>query len=84
MIIFLRFSSSKNMNIYIKFLNYYCLFYCLLRFCSTSWVEDVTVAQRGKEIRPNIIKLIKHESLARSYRPTNKSYETLVEHYSDK
>ena len=43
------------------------------------------MAERGKEIWPNIVKLIKHyESLAQSYRPKNKSYETLVEHYSDK
>ena len=69
------------MNIYI----YIYIFYCLLRFCSTRWLEDVTVAECGKGILPNIVKLIKHyESSAQSYHPKNKSYETLVEHYSDK
>ena len=54
-------------------------------FCATRWVESEVVAERGMEIWPNIVKVISHwQSLAKSKRPGNKSYATLVENYQDK
>ena len=54
------------------------------QFCATRWVEDEMVAQRGMEIWPNFVKVVKHwESQCKSSRPDNKSYETLVKHHQD-
>ena len=55
------------------------------RFCPTRWVESESVAERAIEIWPNFVKVIKEwEKLAKSSRPSNKSYETLVEFHLDK
>lgn len=54
------------------------------RFCITRWVEDKIVAERGLEVWRPLTRVIKHwESLCKSKRPKNKSYETLVQHYTD-
>ena len=55
------------------------------RFCATRWIEDEAVSERALKLWPNIMKVIKHwESLSKSKRPQNKSYETLTKHYTDK
>ena len=54
------------------------------RFCPTRWVEDRSVAERADEVWDSIVKVIKHwEGLSQLQRPKNKSYETLVKHYTD-
>ena len=53
-------------------------------FCATRWVEDEDVVVRAILIWPNMVKITKHwESLCKSKRPKNKSYETLVKFYTD-
>ena len=57
----------------------------MFRFCATRWVEDQAVAERGIVVWSNMVKIVKHwESLCKSKRPKNKSYETLVKHHHDK
>ena len=59
--------------------------FLLIRFCATCCVEDVEVAKRVIELSPNIVKVVKHwQSLSKSKRPKNASYETLVKHHLDK
>ena len=54
------------------------------RFCPTRWVEDRSVAERADEVWDSVVKVIKHwESLSRLQCPKNKSYKTLVKHYTD-
>ena len=54
------------------------------RFCSTRWVEDKHVAERDKEIWEPFKKVVKYwESLSKSQRPANRSYECLQCHYTD-
>ena len=56
----------------------------LFRFCPTRWIEDQSVAERAVKIWLNLVKVIKYwESLCKSKRPKNSSYETLVLHYKD-
>lgn len=57
----------------------------IFRFCPTRWIESVTTAERAIKIWPNIVKVIKEwEKKAKSYRPSNASYSTLVEFHLDK
>ena len=59
--------------------------FLLIRFCATRWVENEEVAKRAIELWPNIVKVVKHwQSLSKSKRPKNASYETLVKHHLDK
>ena len=54
------------------------------RFCPTLWVEDRSVAERADEVWDSVVKVIKHwEDLSQSQRPKNKSYKSLVKHYTD-
>ena len=56
----------------------------LFRFCATIWVEDRPVAKTTIEVCGPCVKLIRHyESLSKSKRPKNKSYERLVSHCTD-
>ena len=49
------------------------------RFCPTRWVEDRSVAERTDKVWDSVVKVIKHwEGLSQ-----NKSYVTLVKHYTD-
>ena len=66
--------------------NYNLLYFeFTLGFYATRWVEDQAVAERGILVWSNMVKIVKHwESLCKSERPQNKSYETLVMHHSDK
>ena len=56
----------------------------LFRFCPNRWTEDQSVAERAVKIWLNLVKIIKYwESLCKSKRPRNSSYETLVLHYKN-
>ena len=62
----------------------FSLLFSLFRFWATRWVEDRPVAERAIEVWGPCVKLIRHyESLSKSKRPKNKSYERLVSHYTD-
>ena len=53
-------------------------------FCGTRWLEDEKVASRALEIWDDVIKMCNHwESLAKSKRPSSKSYKTLLEATKD-
>ena len=55
----------------------------MFRFCTTRWVEDKTVAERGLEVW-KLLTVIKYwESLCKSKRPENTSYEIVTKHYKD-
>ena len=55
----------------------------MFRFCTTRWVEDKTVAERGLEVW-KLLTVIKYwESLCKSKRTENTSYEILTKHYKD-
>ena len=59
--------------------------YSLYSFSATRWLEDRDVAIRAMKLWPNIVKMIQHwESLSKSRRPNNKSYETLLQFYNNK
>ena len=48
------------------------------------WIEDRPVAERALEVCGLCVKLIRrYESLSKSKRSKNKSYERLVSHYTD-
>ena len=50
-----------------------------LSFCPTRWVGDEPVAERALMIWSNMVGVIKYwQSLVKSKRPANKSFETLV------
>ena len=50
-----------------------------LSFGSTRWVEDKKVAERLISIWPSIVKIVNHlECLPKSKRPSDKSYECVV------
>ena len=54
------------------------------RFCPTRWVENRSVVERADEVWDSVVKVIKYrEGLSQSQRPKNKSYKTLVKHYTD-
>ena len=54
------------------------------RFCATRWIEDEDVAHHAIKLWPTIVNVVKHrESLCKSKRPKNKSYDTLVACYKD-
>ena len=54
------------------------------RFCATRWVEDQPVAERAIQIWNSFKAVINNwEGLCKSKRPSNKSYESLVQHYKD-
>ena len=58
--------------------------FCSFRFCETHWVDDRPVADRAVEVWPSVVKCVAYwENLNRSRRPQIKSYEWLVECYSD-
>ena len=60
------------------------LLFPLFRFCATRWFENRPVAKRAIEVWGPCVKLIRHyESLSKSKRPKNKSYERSVSHYTD-
>ena len=48
-------------------------------FCATRWVEEISVADRADEVWDSVVKVIKPQSQC----PKNKSYKTLVKHYTD-
>ena len=53
-------------------------------FCGTRWVEDQGVAERALLIWGSVQKTMKFwETLSKSKRPRNKSYECLLTHYND-
>ena len=55
-----------------------------LRFCETRWVDDRPVSDRGIEVWPSVKLCISYwEKLSKSKRPQNKSYEKLVDYYTD-
>ena len=57
----------------------------LFRFCQIRWVEDRPVADRALEVWPSVLKVIKYwEGLCESSRPSIKSYQVFVDHYTDK
>ena len=54
------------------------------RSCPNRWVEDRSVAERADEVWVSVMKVIKRwEGLSQSQHPKNKSYKTLVKHYTD-
>ena len=54
------------------------------RFCATRWVEDQHVAERAIQIWNSFKAVINYwEGLCKSKRPSDKSYESLVQHYKD-
>ena len=54
------------------------------RSCPNRWVEDRSVAERADEVWDSVMKVIKRwEGLSQSQHPKNKSYKTLVKHYTD-
>ena len=56
----------------------------MFRFCTTRWVEDKIVAERGLQVWKPLTNVIKYwESLRKSKRPKNTSYEILTKHYKD-
>ena len=60
------------------------LTFCSFRFCETYWVDDRPVADHAIEVWPSVVKCVAYwESLSRSRHPQIKSYERLVECYSD-
>ena len=62
------------------------IFYSMLffSFCATRWIEDKDVAVRALKLWPNIVKMVNHwESLCKSKRPNNKSYETLAKFHNN-
>ena len=60
------------------------LTFCSFKFCETRWVVVRSVADRAIEVWPYVVKCVAYwESLSRSRRPQIKSYERLVECYSD-
>ena len=57
----------------------------MFRFCHTRWVEDRPVADRALEVWPSVLKVIKYwEGLYKSSRPSIKSYQVVLDHYTDK
>ena len=72
---------SKLLQLYLVFFKADFKFLPMLyfRFCPTRWVEDRSVAERTDKVWDSVVKVIKHwEGLSQ-----NKSYETLVKHYTD-
>ena len=60
------------------------LTFCSFRFYKTRWVDDRPVTDRAIEVWPSVFKCVTYwKSLSRSRRPQIKSYERLVECYSD-
>ena len=60
------------------------LTFCSFRFCETLWVDDRPVADCAIEVWPSVVTWVAcWESLSRSRCPQIKSYEQLVECYSD-
>ena len=54
------------------------------RFCPKQWIENEEVFSRAIEIRGNVKRVIEEfESLVRSKRPKNQSYETLLQDCKD-
>lgn len=59
--------------------------YLSYRFYATRWKEDEAVAEKALKLWTDIVKFVKHcESLCKSKRTQNKSYENLTKHQSDK
>ena len=59
------------------------LTFCSVKFCETRWVDERPVTD-CVEVWPSVVKCVAYwESLSRSRRPQIKSYEWLVECYSD-
>ena len=60
------------------------LLFSIFRFCATRWVGDRSVAERAIEVWSPCVNLIRYyESLSKSKRPKNKSYERLVNQCTD-
>ena len=56
----------------------------MFRFCTTRWVEDKIVAERGLEVWKPLTNVRKYwESLHKSKLHKNTSYEILTKHYKD-
>ena len=55
----------------------------MFRFCTTRWVEDKIVAERGLEVWKQLTVIKYWESSRKSKRPKNTSYEILTKHYKD-
>ena len=62
------------------------VYYCVTGSVQlVGWKMNEGVASRGIIVWPNMVKIVKYwESLCKSKRPKNKSYEALVDHHLDK
>ena len=60
------------------------LTFCSFRFCETCWIDDRPVADCAIEVWPSVVKCVAYgESLSSTRCSQIKSYEWLVECYSD-
>ena len=57
----------------------------LFRFCQRRWAEDCPLPERALEVWLSVLKVIKYwERLCKSSRPSIKSYQVVVDHYTEK